>query len=133
VSEGVFAAARRVRPYLSELVGPDARDFDAQLARVLNEERPGLDSERRVRELLGRRLETSMFLEAVLDDEPFFRPPKWRTDELKAAGYAPPPGSHRPPPADLFRCPRGDFEFLRPDVGSPVPECPSHHGALARV
>jgi hypothetical protein len=58
---GVLAAARGIRPHLVELVGPaDAALVDAELARLLAEGEDAAGVERRLREVLQRRVETRM-------------------------------------------------------------------------
>lgn len=103
--------------------------MDAELADLLNGER-GPDTEDRLRAVLEQYPTTAMFLDAVLDDEPLFRPPQIDKQQLRDASYSPLPGQHRPPAANKYCCPQGDCEWFSPRVGTPVPSCPTHHVAL---
>src|SRR6266699_7192658 len=44
-----------------------------------------------------------------------------------SAGYLPLGGDMRPPPAPLFSCPKGDFNWVRRVKGEMMPRCPRHH------
>lgn len=35
--------------------------------------------------------------------------------------------------ADMYVCPSGDHTWYRPDVGIPVPVCPTHRTPLVRA
>lgn len=100
--------------------------MDARLALVLNGDL-GPDAEVRLRGVFASDPVLEMFLDAVLDDAPWFRPPRVVDQQVRAAGYGPLAGDLVPPAADLFCCPRGDVEWFSPGVGTPVPECASHH------
>lgn len=128
--DGVFAAARGVRGYLTELVGPDAETLDAELANILNGGERNDESAAQLRSLLSERPETRMFLDVVLDDVPYFRPHTIKgLDPVR--GFDPLPGDHSPPSAMRFRCPVGDdFDWWSPGVGAPVPKCGTHDVAL---
>jgi hypothetical protein len=131
---GVLAAARGIRPYLVELVGPaDAMGVDAEIAGLLAIDDDLTGRAQQLREVLERRVETRMFLQAVLDDAPDFRPPQWQDTVLKGEGYAGLAGDHGPVSAPLYRCPeKDDYDWRRPAVGTPVPVCPTHQVALVR-
>lgn len=132
--EGVFAAAKCIRPYLEELLGSDAPTVDEELAHLLNSGGRDESVARQLRALLEERPETSMFLDAVLDDAPDFRPPQHQPVVLKAVkadGFNPLAGNHTPTSAKRYRCPVGDdYKWWSPGVGTPVPECPTHHTTL---
>ncbi|MCZ4587711.1 hypothetical protein O4328_29155 [Rhodococcus opacus] len=130
MDEGIWEAARSVRPYLVELVGPAvALAVDAELSELLTCTTGDEDIEHRLREVLDAREGTSVFLERVLDDLPVFRPPRVVAAETTRFGGL--PGQPLPVPADKFRCPQGDYVWYRPEVGVPVPQCPTHGSPLA--
>ena len=129
-AEGVQEAARNVRPYLSELVGPAAAEVDAQLAELLAAAEQGEDVGTELRAALDSHEGTLAFLEAVLDDAPKYRPPQVQPSSLKGA-YSGLPGQTLPVEADKYRGPKlNDYVWYRPSVGVPVPECPTHHVLL---
>jgi len=121
---GVRAAARSVRQFLPELVGPEAEQLEAEIAGLLVE--PG--GEDRLRRLLEQREGTRAFLGAVLDDAPEFRPPQARPSTKKdASGYNPLPGRVGSLRAPKFRCPVGDdYDWWRLSQTDSVPKCPTH-------
>jgi hypothetical protein len=43
-----------------------------------------------------------------------------------------PVGDPGPVWADRYACPTGDYVWYRPDVGTLVPDCPTHHIPLTR-
>ena len=127
MDEAVWEAARSVRPYLNELVGPDAPNVDAALAELLTDAECDEQSEYRLRMVLESHEETRIFLERVRDDAPAYRPPQVLSElTTRYSGMA---GVTGPVSADKFACPRGDFVWYRPEVRVPVPRCPTH-GAL---
>ena len=129
MDEGVLEAARAVRPYLAEFVGPAlAADVDAELARLLAGAAGGDDVEAGLRTVMQAHEATSVFLERVLEDAPSFRPP--RVVSALTKRYSGLPGQSSPVPADKFRCPYGDYVWFRPEVGIQAERCPSHHCAL---
>src|SRR4051812_24502275 len=101
--DGVRAAARAVRQFLPELVGPESELVDREIVILMSE--PG--AEPRLRQLLERREGTRVFLGAVLDDDPEFRPPQVRPSTMKG-GYGPLPGRIGSLGAPKFCCPIGD-------------------------
>lgn len=130
MSEGVYEAARCIRPYLPTLAPEDHDSVDAELAALLNDPQQA-DTETRLVALLEQRPATAMFMDAVLDDAPEYRPPQVVEEVLFAGGYSPPPGQHKPPPALKYCCPHDDYKWFIPRVGTPVPSCPTHHVALS--
>ncbi len=131
---GVLAAARGIRPYLVELVGPrDAVGLDAEVAGLLTAGGDPAATAHQLSEVLRRRVETRMFLAAVLDDAPDHRPPQWRHFAIRNADFSGLAGDQGAVGAPLFRCPVGnDYDWRRPGVATPVPECPTHQVRLVR-
>ena len=131
---GVLAAARGIRPYLVELVGKgDAATLDAEVAGLLADSGDPTATAEQLNEVLRRRVETRMFLAAVLDDAPAYCPPQWQDAALRGVGYGGLAGDHGGVGAPLFRCPKGnDYNWRKPAVGTPVPVCPTHGLTLVR-
>jgi hypothetical protein len=136
--DAIFEAARAIRPYLAEMLGPKAGQVDGELARLLASCSPaGQDDALReqLEALLNRHEETNAFLEAVVDDAPNYRPPQVVPGNLRgvAAGSVL-PGRAAPAPVDRYRCPSesADYVWYRSDVGVPIPLCPTHKVALIR-
>ena len=124
VSEGVFAAARRVRAFLPHLVPASAGDVDVQLAELLNGNQDP-DTEAQLLAVFAQDAALEMFLDAVLDDAPRFRPPQVVLQTKWKGGFSPLPGSQVPPDPDQYCCPEGDFQWYSSGVGTPVPPCPT--------
>jgi hypothetical protein len=124
VSEGVFVAARRVRAFLPHLVPASAGDVEVQLAELLNEHQDP-ETEAQLRAVFAEDAALQMFLDAVLDDAPRFRPPQVVRQTKREAGFSPLPGLQVPPDPDQYCCPEGDFEWYSPGVGTRVPPCPT--------
>jgi hypothetical protein len=132
--DGVQAAARAVRWFLPELVGPDAESVDEEVADILAEEPGRGDVQRRLRELLERREGTGVFLDAILNDAPEFRPPQARPSTLKEGRLSGLPGRIGAVAAPKYRCPVGnDFDWWQLAEEDLVPVCKSHGCALVRV
>jgi hypothetical protein len=131
--EGVFAAARSVRWYLPDLVGPDADRVDGELSGLLAE-RWDEEVGARLRGLMESTEGTSAFLEAVLDDAPDFRPPQVRSGAFKGAAYSGLAGDIGAVNAPMYRCPVGnDYDWWRPAAGTPIPMCSTHRVVLVRA
>jgi hypothetical protein len=136
IDDGVWEAARAIRPYLADLVGPPAAGgLDRRLADELTT--PGERSERtrRLRAILDEHPHTRRFLLDVLADPPHYRPPyEQPRSHRRPAGDAGPLGDLSPVTADRYLCPdtSHDYAWYRPDVGTPVPDCPTHHVPLIR-
>lgn len=125
--EGVLEAARAIRPYLDRLVEfPDAAaELDRQLAGELGQLSDPSATARRLRILLEQHEDTAWFLDKVLADAPDYRAPYYQPG-YRTRGLASPPGDAMPIAAARYNCPvRGDYVWYRPDVGTPVPRCPT--------
>ncbi|WP_175437706.1 hypothetical protein [Streptomyces sp. WMMB 322] len=133
MEDGVLEAARAIRPYLRQLAGPAAQELDRQIADLLTETAEG-NRAGRLRRLLDSNDSTGGFLVAVLHDAPEFRPPYLQPEyQLRTSADTAPPGDAAPVlHSGRFTCPNGDYTWYRPDVGTSVPECPTHHIPLTR-
>ena len=127
MDKGLWEAACSIRPYLGEMMGPElAANVDTQLALLLERAAAGGDVEEPLRAVLEEHPATSVFLDMVLDDAPYFRPPQAASHTMK--GYSSLPGpnvSHAE--ADKFCCAAGDYVWYRIEVGVPIPRCPTHN------
>jgi hypothetical protein len=131
VDDGVVEAARAIRPYLDDLIGPRAAaSLDRQLADQLASPAASAEQVRRLRKLLDAHADTRWFLTEALIDRPHFRPPYQQPHYLRRTGG--PLGDPAPVDAPRYACPQGDYVWYRPDVGSAIPRCPTHHITLAR-
>jgi hypothetical protein len=128
MDEAVWEAARSVRPYLWELVGPDAPAVDAALAELLTDSDVDEHTQYRLRNVLESHEATGIFLQRIREDTPAHRPPQVLSEQTKR--YTTPAGDPSPVPADKFACPHGDYVWYQPEVGARVPPCPTHHCAL---
>lgn len=115
--EALLEAARRVRPYLSRLIGEDADEVDRRLGAILNAEPKTRELLALLRETLDERPPTRAFAAADAAD---LGAPKDRDAALI------PSGNPEPVPMPEFACPYGDFVFLQGDVGEELPLCPTH-------
>lgn len=133
---GVWETARAIRPYLKNLLGPkDGPAMDHQLAKILT--KPDERSSA-LRDLLKAYSPTSRFLDEVVADGPNYRPPYLQPDFFGSvrgsAGRPDPAGVIGPIVADKYICPRSnDYTWYLPDVGTKIPDCPSHHVTLIRA
>jgi len=127
--DAVIEAARTIRPYLDRLAeSPTADELDRQLANALNGRSDQSAIARRLRVLLDGQEDTAWFLAEVLADTPLCRPPYHQPRYLqRQRGIPAPAGDPGPVDAPRFTCPHGDYVWYRPDVGAPVPDCPTHH------
>jgi hypothetical protein len=133
--DAVIEAARAIRPYLDRLADSPAAalELDHHLADELNgrPDQPGTAS--RLRILLDGQQDTAWFLAEVLADAPHYRPPYHQSRyQLRQAGSPAPAGDPGPVDAARYTCPRGDYVWYRPDISTPVPDCPTHHIRLIR-
>ncbi|MEX5258104.1 hypothetical protein [Kocuria arenosa] len=134
MDEGVWEAARCIRPCLEELLdsATAAAEVDAQLAGLLTGGDAGEDTEDQLREVLDAHPATSGFLFRVLDDAPAYRPPPCPRVP-RTRGYAGLPGDWAPVEAEKFACPRGDYVWYLPETRVSIPACPTHQQPLQRV
>ncbi len=127
--DGIREAARAIRPYLTRLLdSATAARLDEALAdQLATTADPATTA--RLHALLAGTEDTAWFLTAVLTDAPAFRPPYQQPRYLyrQTGGRAGPAGDPGPVAADRYTCPHGDYTWYRPDVGTPIEDCPTHH------
>ena len=133
--EGVLEAARAVRPYLPDLVGPEAERLDDRVAELLSDFNGREEVIAALRLVLDSHEGTSSFLDWVLADAPHYRPPSVQPDYLRdSESFSPLAGAVTPIlHSGKYRCPKGDYVWYRPAVGAAVPACPTHGSALRRL
>lgn len=127
--DAVTEAARAIRPYLQRLAGSPAAaaELDRRLADVLNDQ-SGRPTAGRLRALLEAQEDTAWFLAEVLKDAPHCRPPYYQPRyQPRQAGGMTLPGDPGPVDAVRYACPDCDYVWYRPEVGTPVRDCPTHH------
>lgn len=128
---GVLEAARAIRPYLPDLVGPASDRVDREIAILLAAEGRGEDIANQMRALLDADEVTADFVAEVLDDAPHYRPPDRQPDTLRGVQRL--PGDVGPVlHAGRFACPHGDYVWYRPAVSVSTPPCPTHGAGLVR-
>ncbi|MGD0703545.1 MAG: hypothetical protein ABSA02_27135 [Trebonia sp.] len=135
MEDPVLEAARQIRPFLTGLVGSAAAGpLDEQIAELLVAAQAGQGTAGRLRDLLRGDEATSAFLEEVLADAPEYRPSRWQRRAPTRGIYETLPGDLLPMHAGKYTCLTGrDYTWYRPDVGVPVPNCPTHHVVLVKV
>jgi hypothetical protein len=120
--------AKRIRPYLPELVGPDdAPRYDGELAAILTDMQPPDLAEERIDRVLHEHPALLAWTAATLED-PDLRPPVryGYTERGVDSGL----GDGETVDAERFDCPSGDYTWYRLSVGYAVPRCPTHDLAL---
>jgi hypothetical protein len=125
--QGILAAARAVRPFLPDLVGPDSGRVDGRLADLLAAARRGENVTGPVRSVLKEHEATADFLAEILDDAPRYLPYDLRPENLLVRNYQelPSPG---PGPVDVevYVCAQGDYTFYQLAADDLVPPCRTH-------
>ncbi len=127
MDEDLLEVARAVRPYLADLVGPEAASYDRRIAGLLTAARAGTNVDAALSEVLGQDSALHTWTAATLQDE-LHRPPELQP--VRELTFDPLPGTGSPVTAVKYCCPQGDFVWWRRAAGQPVPSCPDH-GALA--
>lgn len=133
---GILTAARVIRPYLPALVGPDdAPLVDRALAAQLTSVSPPATAAHEITILLDGHPVTRRFLRTVLADVPYYRPPALQQDRFRVSSRGlgtHPAGDPAPVDATRYCCLHADYIWYQPEIGSPVPMCPTHQTALVR-
>ncbi|ABD09552.1 hypothetical protein ThrDRAFT_00641 [Frankia casuarinae] len=133
-NHGIIEAGRAIRPYLADWFAPqDAAAFDQGIAALLTTANPADAGTQagQLRALLEGHPHTGRFLRDVLADAPHYRPPD-QQPRYQRTPRPSPLGDPGPVAADRYNCPRGDYTWYRPDLGSAIPTCPTHQVTLVR-
>ncbi|MGV9385747.1 hypothetical protein ACWDRB_58775 [Nonomuraea sp. NPDC003707] len=127
MDDDLFDVARTLRPYLVELVGPKAPEYDATIVRLLAAAADGKRVGDRLADLLAASPAVRDWAARVIEDE-WHRPPEVQPLEERAVDL---PGTGMPVAASKYVCPEdGAYAWWRRSVGVPVRECPDHHVPL---
>lgn len=130
--QGTLAAARAIRPFLPDLIGPDSGRVDGRLAALLAAARRGENVTMPVRSVLEEHEATADFLDAVLADAPRYLPPDLWPENLSVRDYQGLP-SPSPGPVDfeVYVCEKGDYTFYQLAADDKPPLCPTHGTELS--
>lgn len=110
----VLEGARSIRPYLPELLGPEAVQVDQKLANLLAEAKAEKQVDKQILELLKSYNATRNWLAEFL------------SPKQVSKGYQRLPGSSQAISAQKYVCPEGDYIWYQRSVGMPAPTCPTH-------
>jgi hypothetical protein len=130
MEDGMYEAARAIRPYLTELIGDRAPRFDDEVAALLAAVAQGDDVTDPLRLLLRSDEATEEWLDEVLAD-PLRRPPDHQP--VVTRNYDSLIGLGAPVDAGKYACPHGDYVWYRPYVGVAIPPCATHGLTLQPV
>jgi hypothetical protein len=136
--EGLREAARVIRPYLLDLVGPVADEIDRHLAEQLTSGDDDASVTVALQAVLHQTTATRSFVNEVMADAPAYRPPDVQPGYTRSPGdglLQPLAGDTGPVlHAGRYVCPvADDYVWYRPSTGSPVPSCPTHRCNLTRT
>lgn len=113
-NKAYLKAGRSIRLELPDIVGANAAELDGRLGALLNATAPDA--------------ETAASIKALLEGNSGARP---RFEELFTFYVT---GQGGPVGAPEYNCPTGqDCVWFRVAVGTPIPECPTHHVTLTPV
>ena len=119
-------AARAMRPYLTQILGPAAPAVDERLSALLGAEYAGGDVDEALEEILSDPRLAGWVTYFLEHNEP---PPSWSTGMRTYMG---PPFSSAMPIATVFDCPVGnDFTYYARTKGETIPPCRNHAVALS--
>jgi len=126
--EEIIDGAQAIRSQLKTLIGEEAESMDNELSELLAQAQEGQRVEMQILRLVARREITRKWFTDYVKDK---RDLQEEMNPLKSFEFL--PGDTPALPLPLFRCPQGDYEWARPAVGIPVPQCPTHHIDLIPV
>jgi len=117
--EDVLECARSIRPFLPDLLGSEAENFDRQLADLLALSKTRTPVNTKILELLTSHPKTRQWAAEFLASQP-------TSKGANSRGYERLPGSSDAVSAPKYACPQGDYVWYRRSVGIPIPVCPTH-------
>ncbi len=127
MDDSLSEAARVIRPFLGQLVGPaEADEVDGQIADLLDRAGKGEDTSAALREVLDSREATRVFTRRVIADAPHYRPPELQPVRLRGIYPGELPGAPQYISVPKYVCPRGDVVWYRYSVGIKIPTCKTH-------
>lgn len=127
--EEIFEAARSIRPYLAQLLNPEAaQTMDEQLSELLAQiqQEPTTVSQR-ILKLLSSQENTREWIKKFLQDKVL--------PEIEKS-YQPTLSPNPTPVSGLIKyaCPiNGDYVWYQRQVGEPIPNCSTHKIPLEQV
>jgi len=131
MDDSLFEAARVIRPFLGQLVGPaEGGEMDGQIADLLDRAGKGEDTTAALREVLDSREATRVFTLRVIADAPLYRPPQLQPRKLRGIYPGDLPGPPQYISVPKYVCPEGDIVWYRFSVGQKIPMCQTHHVLL---
>jgi hypothetical protein len=126
--EEIFEAARSIRPYLAQLLNPEAaQTMDEQLSELLAQIQPEPTTvSQRILKLLSSQETTREWIKKFLQDKVL--------PEIEKS-YEPTLSPTPTPVSGLIKyaCPYGDFVWYQRQVGEPIPNCRTHNLPLEPV
>lgn len=134
----LFTIGREIRPFLAGLLGKDASQVDAALARTLLSGEPATDRLTRIQDTISSREEllswAGQFIEAGSV------PPEVKGQASRSSGTLGPAGAivglagtQGARPGVRFTCPNGDYTRYKLRRGEELPLCPSCGLTLIRA
>jgi hypothetical protein len=128
MDDRLLDAARLVRGYLPDLVGARAGEYDTELRDLLGKAAAGVDVDEEVAGVLERSQAVQAWAAQVLSDERGWPP---ELQQISERAHEALPGLPSVVQTQLYECPvNRAFQWARPFIGSPIPFCPDHPGAL---
>jgi hypothetical protein len=127
VDEDIVDVAKKIRPYLLDLMGEEAAECDRTIAGLLAEALDGHDVTDRLTDVLTQSRTTHAWAARVLENDRHLPP---EISQARERGYQPLPGRGEAFDAEKFECPSGDYVWYRMSVGDPIPACPTHKSLL---
>jgi hypothetical protein len=125
----ILEGARSIRPFLPDLIGHHADDVDDKLANLLSaRDQQEEEVSRSILKILTSKDNTREWIEQFLK----LRTTHERQLSQVQEAYSSLPGWQSNVPTVRFACPRGDYVWYQPSVGTPVPRCPTHKLRLVR-
>lgn len=124
MDDDIVDVAKKIRPFLPDLVGDDAPEYDRVIAGLIADSRDGRDVTAQLSEVLTRSAATHAWAARVLEDDRRLPP------RVLERGFQPLPGYGEVIDAERFECPDGDYVWYRMSVGDTVPSCTTHHRLL---
>jgi hypothetical protein len=124
VDDDIVDVAKKIRPFLEELVEEEAPEYDRIIAGLIADSRGGRDVTAPLTAVLTRSDATYAWVARVLEDGRRLPPP------VLDRGFQQLPGHGEVIDAEKFECPDGDYVWYRMSIGDKVPFCPTHDRPL---
>jgi hypothetical protein len=128
-SEEIFEAARSIRPYLAQLLNPEAAQItDQQLSELLAQiQQEPTNISKQILRLLSSQETTREWVKKFLQDKLLPEIEKAYQPTLSPNPSSPISGLIK------YACPDGDYVWYQRQVGEPIPTCPTHKVTLEKV